>query len=123
MAENLISSIKYDGIYCRYISLPDFLTVSSFLRAEIWILTEVTTSSWPISWHHSISLSTDSPVANHNPAISHDPTGTENLTSHPKQTKSLNNSNMLHILNNNTYSDFRRAYKHVLIPNYVIRVF
>ena len=29
---------------------------------------------------------------------------------------------MLHMFNNNAYSDFRTAYKHVLIPGYVIRV-
>ena len=29
---------------------------------------------------------------------------------------------MLHIFNNNTYNDFRTAYKHVLIPSYVARV-
>ena len=89
--------VRWLKIWSRVLNMMAFdgiLLAVSFLRAEIWILTEVTTSSWPISWHHSISLSTDSPVENHNPAIFHDPTGTENLTSHPKQTKSLNNSNM-----------------------------
>ena len=36
--------------------------------------------------------------------------------------QSLDNSNMLQILKNNTYTDYRTAYKHVLIPSYVIRV-
>ena len=36
--------------------------------------------------------------------------------------KSPGNSNMLHIFNNNTYTDFRTANKHVLIPSYVIQV-
>ena len=30
---------------------------------------------------------------------------------------------MLHIFNNNTYTDLRTVYKQVLIPSYVIRVF
>ena len=38
------------------------------------------------------------------------------------QTKSPDNSNVLHMFNNNTYTDFRTAYKHVLIPSYVIQV-
>ena len=38
------------------------------------------------------------------------------------QTKSPNNSNVLHMFNNNTLIDFRTAYKHVLNPSYVIQV-
>ena len=37
-----------------------------------------------------------------------------------RQTRSLDNSNILHMLNNNTYTDFRIANKHILIPSYVI---
>ena len=44
----------------------------------------------------------------------------KNLISPPRETKSLDNSNMLHMFNNNTYTDFRTAYKHVLIPSYII---
>ena len=40
----------------------------------------------------------------------------KNLTSPLKETKSPDNSNMLHIFNNNTYTSFRIAYKHILIP-------
>ena len=29
---------------------------------------------------------------------------------------------MLHMFHNNTYTDFRTAYKHVLIPSYFIQV-
>ena len=44
----------------------------------------------------------------------------KNLTSSARQTKSPDNSNMLHIFNNYTYTDFRTANKRILIPNYVI---
>ena len=41
----------------------------------------------------------------------------------PRKTKSLDNSNMLlHMLNNDTYTDIRTAYKHPLIPNSTIQV-
>ena len=46
----------------------------------------------------------------------------KNLTSSARQTKSPDNSNMLHIFNNYTYTDFRTANKRILIPNYVIWV-
>ena len=39
-----------------------------------------------------------------------------------RQTTSPDNSNMLHMFNNNIYTDFGTVYKHVLIPSYVIRV-
>ena len=48
--------------------------------------------------------------------------GTEKLNKPPRQTKSPNNSNVLHMFINNTYTDFRTAYEHVLIPSYVIQV-
>ena len=35
-----------------------------------------------------------------------------------RQTKTPDNSNMLHMFNNNTYSDFRTACNYVLIPSY-----
>ena len=50
------------------------------------------------------------------------PPCTEILSESPRQTKTPDNSNMLHMFNNNTYTDFRTAHKHVLIPSYVIRV-
>ena len=40
----------------------------------------------------------------------------------PEADKSLDNSNVLHVFNNNAYADFRTAYKHVLTPTYVIQV-
>ena len=48
------------------------------------------------------------------------PQALKNLISPPRETKSLDNSNMLHMFNNNTYTDFRTAYKHVLIPSYIV---
>ena len=32
------------------------------------------------------------------------------------------NPNMFHMFNNNSYTDFRTAYKHMLIPSNVIQV-
>ena len=46
---------------------------------------------------------------------------TKNLTSRPRQTKYLIILT-LHMFNNNNCTDFRRTYKHVLIPSYVIWV-
>ena len=45
--------------------------------------------------------------------------GTENLHKSPRQTKSPDNSNILHMFNNNTDTDLRTAGKH---PSYVIEV-
>ena len=28
----------------------------------------------------------------------------------------------MHMINNNTYTDFKTAYKHILIPSYIIHV-
>ena len=50
------------------------------------------------------------------------PPGTEKLNMSPRQIKSPDNSNLLHMFNSYTYTDFRRAYKHILIPSYLIRV-
>ena len=50
------------------------------------------------------------------------PPGTEKLNKSPRQIKSSDNSNLLHIFNNYAYTDFRRAYKHILIPSYLTRV-
>ena len=55
-------------------------------------------------------------LANHNPAIFFVPPGTEKRNKSPRQTKSPDNSSMLHMFNNKIYTDFRTAYKHVLIP-------
>ena len=46
----------------------------------------------------------------------------KNLSIPPRQTKLPDNSNVLHMFNNNTFTDFRTAYKYVLIPSYVIQV-
>ena len=59
-------------------------------------------------------------LANHNQEIFSVPQALKNLKSLPRQTKSPNNSNVLHMFNNNTYTDFRTAYRHVLIPSYNI---
>ena len=50
------------------------------------------------------------------------PQALENLTSSPRQTKSPDNSNMLHMFNVNTYIDLRTAYKHVTMPGEVIQM-
>ena len=50
------------------------------------------------------------------------PQALENLASPTRQTKFLDNFNTLHMFNNNTYPDFRRAYKHILISSYVIQL-
>ena len=56
------------------------------------------------------------PLGNENPAISFVPPDNENiLASHSRQTKSLDNSNTLNMFNNNTYTNFKTAYKHMLI--------
>ena len=60
--------------------------------------------------HHSVSLGTD-PPSKLQPS---------NFFCPPRQTKSLDNSSMLLIFNNKTYTDFRTAYKHVLIPSWFI---
>ena len=39
-----------------------------------------------------------------------------------RQAKIPDNCNVLYMFNNNTYTDFRTAYKHVLIPSYVIQM-
>ena len=44
----------------------------------------------------------------------------KNLVRYPGQTKNPDNSNMLHMFNNNTFTDFTTPYKHVLILSYVI---
>ena len=38
------------------------------------------------------------------------------------QTKSPDNSNVLHMFNNNNYTDFWKSYKYVLIPSYIVHV-
>ena len=65
--------------------------------------------------HHSLSLGTDPPPANQNPAISSVPQSLKILTSPPRQTKSPDNSNTLNMFNNNTYTNFKRTYKHMLL--------
>ena len=50
------------------------------------------------------------------------PQALKNLISPPRKTKDPDNSSVLYMFNNNTYPDFGTAYKHVLIPSYVIQV-
>ena len=50
------------------------------------------------------------------------PQALKNLTSPIMQTKSPDNSNMLHMFNNNTYTDSRTAWTDVLFPSYVFGV-
>ena len=73
---------------------------------------------------HSVSLGTvpllPIPLANHNQAIFSDFPDTEKITSPSRQTETPDNLNMLHMFNNNTYTDFRTAYKGVIIPSYGI---
>ena len=57
------------------------------------------------------------PLANH-PAIFSVLPGTEKYNKSPRQTKSPDNSNILCMFNNNIDSDFKTAYKHILIPSY-----
>ena len=56
------------------------------------------------------------PLENHNPAISSLPQTLKILTSPPRQTKSPDNSNTLNMFNNNTFTNFKTAYKLMLIP-------
>ena len=67
----------------------------------------------------SVSLGTD-PPSKPQPSYFFYPPDIDKLTkSHPpKQTKSPQNSNMLHMFNNNIYTDIKTAYKHDLIPSY-----
>ena len=59
------------------------------------------------------------PQANHHSGFFSVP---RHLTSPFKLKKSPDNSNMLHMLNNNTSTDFRKTLKHILIPSFVIQV-
>ena len=70
---------------------------------------------------HSMSLGTDPPSKPQPSNFLYLPDN-KRLTKFPRHTKSRDNSNMLHIINNSTYSDFRTDYKHVVIPSYQIRV-
>ena len=62
------------------------------------------------------------PLAKHSPVTFSVPQVLKDLISPPRQTNSSDNSNMLHRLNSNTYTDFGTAHKHVLILSYIIRV-
>ena len=62
----------------------------------------------------SISLGTDPPLVNHNPATSV-PQVLEIVTSPLRQTKIFDNSNNLNMFNNNTFTNFQTTYKHMLI--------
>ena len=62
---------------------------------------------------HSISLGTDFPTQTTNHQFFLSPQALKNLISPPRQTKSPDNSNMLHVFNK-TYTNFRTPYKHVI---------
>ena len=66
---------------------------------------------------HSINLDTDTPLANHNPAILSVPQALENLKSPPWHTKTLIIP-ICYTFNKKTYTDVRTAYKHILVPSY-----
>ena len=57
-------------------------------------------------------------LANHNPAKISTPQPSKTYQSPSRQTESPDNS-MLHMFHNNTYTDFRTAYKQVIIPSYI----
>ena len=76
---------------------------------------------------HKVSLGTDPPPLPSKPQPSNffcsptpPPIQTLKNVSPPRQTKSPDNFKVLHMFNNNTNTDFRTAYKHVLIPSYMI---
>ena len=58
---------------------------------------------------HSVTLGT-APLENHKSAIFLPREALKNLISDPRQTKCLDNSNVLHMFNSNIYTDFRTAY-------------
>ena len=71
---------------------------------------------------HSVSLGTDSPYQTTTQQFFLSSQEPKNLIGSPRQTKSSNNSNVLHMFNSNTYTDFRTACKHILIPSNIIQV-
>ena len=87
------------GHFCHQVINPCAATQKTIVSA--WVLT---------------------PLANHNPVIFLVPLALKNLTNPPTQTKSPDNSNIFYIFSNNTDTSFRTAYKHILIPSYVIQV-
>ena len=59
--------------------------------------------------HHSVSLGTDPPLANTIQQFFSVPQTLKNLAIPPRSTKSPDNSNVLHMFNNNnTYNDFQQ---------------
>ena len=68
-------------------------------------------------------MDTDPPPVNSNPAISSVLPGTENLNKSPQADKKPDNSNILNMLNSNTYTNFKSAYTHfcdgVMLKNYL----
>ena len=79
-------------------------------------------NAYGIKLEHSVSLGTDSPYQTTIQQFFSVPQALKHLESPPRHTKSTDNSSVLHMFHNNTYTDFRTAYKHVLIPSYVIQV-
>ena len=81
----------------------------------------VETTSCVYGVSHSVSLGTDPPV-NQNSAIFLSSKALKSLKSPPRQAENPDTSSMLYIFSNDTFTDFRAAYKHVLIPSYVIQL-
>ena len=69
---------------------------------------------------NSANLGTDPPSKSKPSNFFVWPQALKNLASPPRQTKSPDDSNMLHMFNNSTYTDFKTVYKHFLIPSYII---
>ena len=77
-------------------------------------------------WHfwvtktHIVSAWVLIPLSKSNPSIFFlSPQTLKDLISSPRQTKSSDNPNVSHMFNNNTNTDFKTAYKHILIPSYI----
>ena len=62
------------------------------------------------------------PLSKPQTSIFFSPPSTEEMNKTPQADKMPDNSNMLHMFNNNIFTDFRTAYKHILIPSYIIRL-
>ena len=74
-----------------------------------------------MKWYISLSADRLISLANHNTAIFSPSQAVKNVISPRRQTKSPENSYMLLMFNNNTYTGFRTAQKHILNPSYAIQ--
>ena len=113
----------------EYSSLTPFcMFLQTFCKSQHFIimLTGWTWKNMKVDFSfHGVSLGTDSPLPSTPPPPPIKQTTTQQfllspevlkiLTSPPSQTKSLDNSNTLIMFNNNTYTNFKTAYKYMLI--------